>query len=135
MKRLSVRRQGGFTLIEVLLVLVILVVLASFVVVNIGRVQSRSKMDQARAQIGMFKTPISVFQLNCGGYPSTLEALIQPPPDVPPGKWSGPYLESGLPADPWGNPYQYMCPGQHNPETYDCWTVSPEGLEIGNWEQ
>jgi general secretion pathway protein G len=131
MNRLTGRRQGGFTLIEVLLVLVILVVLASLAVVAYGPIQRKKDIDAARAQIGLFKTPLSLYQLHCGSFPPTLDALIQPSGDP---KWSGPYLDSPMvPLDPWGRPYQYAYPGQHNPITYDCWTISPDGVEIGSW--
>ena len=134
MVRSTSRRRGGFTLIEVLLVLVILVVLASLAVFNITSAQRGANQKAAKSQIGLFETPLDMFRLDCGNYPSSLEGLCMPPPDAPPGKWNGPYLKSGIPLDPWQNPYQYMTPGQHNPECYDCWTISPEGIEIGNWQ-
>jgi general secretion pathway protein G len=133
MKRSCGRRRGGFTLIEVLLVLVILVVLASLAVLNITSAQRGANNNAAKSQIGLFETPLDMYRLDCGSYPSSLEALVQPPPDAPAGKWNGPYLKTALPLDPWNNPYQYMCPGQHHPDSYDCWTNSPDGMEIGNW--
>jgi general secretion pathway protein G len=136
------RRQGGFTLIEVLLVLVILVILASFVVVAIGPIQRRANVNAAKTQIGMFKTPLQTYQMTVGSYPTTaqgLDALRMPPPDLPnPAKWDGPYLEAQVPTDPWGNFYQYAYPGIHNPDSYDAWSFGPDGMngtedDIGNW--
>ncbi len=129
------RRESGFTLIEVLLVMVILVVLASFALVSIGPMTRRYKLNQARAQIGLFKTPLEAYQLDIGTYPSNLNALIARPPDVGnSNKWQGPYLDADqIPLDPWNNMYQYASPGMHHPDSYDIWTVSPEGVEIGNW--
>ena len=133
------RREGGFTLIEVLLVLVILVVLGSLAVVAYGPIQAKMKLNAAKSQIGLFETPLEAYQLDIGMYPNSaegLEALIAPPPSVPPTKWSGPYLKAAMiPADPWGNYYQYSCPGMHNPSSFDIWTVTPDGFEIGNWPE
>jgi general secretion pathway protein G len=135
-------RRRGFTLIEVLLVLVILVVLASLAVVAIGPIQRRANINAAKTQIGLLKTPLQSFQLAVGYYPSTaqgLEALRTPPPDLPSlDKWGGPHLESSVPLDPWGNPYRYVCPGARNPDSYDLWSVGPDGIDgtdddIGNW--
>ena len=82
-----------------------------------------------------------MFELDCGSFPSGaqgLDALRMPPPDVPPGKWNGPYLDSAVPLDPWGSPYQYMFPGSRNPDSYDLWSCGPDGMngtedDIGNW--
>jgi general secretion pathway protein G len=132
------RRESGFTLIEVLLVMVILVVLASFALVATGPMMRKYKINQAKAQIGMFKTPLDSYQLDTGSYPSSaqgLQALLSPPPDLMNAtKWQGPYLDAeSVPADPWNNYYQYASPGSHHPDSYDVWTISPDGQEIGNW--
>jgi general secretion pathway protein G len=143
MKQLSRRRNSGFTLIEVLLVLVILVVLASLAVVAYGPIQRRAKVDAAKSQVGLFKTPLQTYQMTVGNFPTSaqgLAALIQPPADLPnPTKWDGPYLDTNiLPLDPWGNPYQYSSPGSHNPDGFDVWSMGPDGVsgtadDIGNW--
>jgi general secretion pathway protein G len=135
-------RRDGFTLIEVLLVMAILVVLASLVAVNVGSARRKAKLDAARSQVGMFKTPLQMYELAIGAYPTTaqgLEALRTGPGDLPdPAKWDGPYLESSVPLDPWNNPYQYVSPGTHNPDGYDVWSFGPDGIngtedDIGNW--
>ena len=134
------RRRRGFTLIEVLLVLVILVVLASLAVVAIGPIQRSSRIKAAKAQIGLLKTPLETFQLDCGNYPLTeqgLQALLAPSADAT--KWNGPYLEGNLiPLDPWEHPYQYQYPGNRNPSSYDVWSLGPDGVDgteddVGNW--
>jgi general secretion pathway protein G len=136
MKPTSARRNRGFTLIEVLLVLVILVVLASLAVVAYGPVQRRYKIDAARTQIGLFKTALNTYQNLVGSYPSSLKALRERPADLQdPAKWDGPYLDSDVPLDPWSHEYQYSCPGQHNPDSFDVWTVTPENQVIGNWKE
>ncbi len=138
------RRRGGFTLIEVLLVLVILVILVSLVVGGYTTAQRKAMTDAARAQIGLFKTPLSMYHLAMFNYPSTqqgLEALLNAPSDLGNSKkWDGPYLEEGVPLDPWGNPYQYESPGKFNTNTYDIWSFGPnqsdgDDDDIGNWEK
>jgi general secretion pathway protein G len=129
-------RRRGFTLVEVLLVLMILVFLASMAVMAYGPIQRQWKTNAAKGQIGLFGTALDMYQLAVGSYPTTgqgLEALRHAPGDLPnPTKWDGPYLKSEIPLDPWDRPYQYACPGQHHPDSYDVWTVSPEGAEIMN---
>ena len=140
----SRRREGGFTLIEVLLVLVILVVLASLAVVAYGPMQRRANINAAKSNIGLLKTPLQMYQVSIGSYPTTaqgLEALRVAPADLlNPSKWEGPYLESDVALDPWDNPYQYVSPGIHNPDSFDLWSFGPDGVngtddDIGNWGQ
>jgi general secretion pathway protein G len=142
MKRFSRKRRGGFTLIEVLLVLVILVVLASLAMVAYGPIERKMKVDAAKGQIGLFKTPLQMYQLSIGAYPATaqgLDALRTAPGDLPnPAKWDGPYLDSPVPLDSWEQPYQYVSPGTRNPDGYDVWSSGPDGQsgtedDIGNW--
>jgi general secretion pathway protein G len=138
------RRRGGFTLMEVLLVLVILVILGSFAVFAYSSAQKQSRVNAAKSQIGLFKTPLEMFQLNLSQYPTTsqgLEALRQPPSDLSnQADWQGPYLIEPVPNDPWGTPYQYTYPGTRNTDRYDLWSVGPDKQngtddDIGNWIQ
>jgi general secretion pathway protein G len=105
----SRRRRRGFTLMEVLLVLAILVILASLVGVSYVRLQQNANINSARTQIGMLEEACNHYTLSVGVPPNTLEDLLTLPADLPnPTKWAGPYLEkSTLPVDPWNNPYQY----------------------------
>lgn len=100
------------------------------------RAQLDAQINAARAQVGLIDTPLHMYFLDMSSYPPSLQALIQPPANAPDSqKWKGPYLEKGLPLDPWGNPYQYQCPGQHNPGSYDLWSTGPDGVKIiGNWD-
>ncbi len=142
-RRIASRRRRGFTLIEVLLVLVILVLLASMSVPLYQSYQRQANFKAAKSQIGLFETAIEGFQLNIGSYPTTeqgLNGLLAPPADLPnPAKWEGPYLKGNeIPLDPWGTPYQYRFPGDRNPNGYDLWSIGPDrtdGTEddVGNW--
>jgi general secretion pathway protein G len=133
MNRHSRRRSGGFTLIEVLLVLVILVVLFSLAVVSYGPIRKKMQKDSAKTQVGLLATAAKTYEATVGDLPPNLDALRAQPADVPQGKWAGPYLDRAIPPDPWGKPYQYQAPGQHNTDSFDIWTTSPDGEQIGNW--
>jgi len=139
MKRSSSGRNRGFTLIEVLLVLVILVVLASLAVVNVLSIQKRANINAAKVQIGLLNNALKTYAVDVGSFPSPqigLQALQSKPADLAdPDKWGGPYLDRGIPLDPWNKQYQYMYPGRHNTESFDVLTVTPDGVEIGNWEE
>lgn len=110
-KRSMRRRRGGFTLMEILLVLAILVVLGSLVTFGYVTIQRNAMMDSAKTQIRMFEQAVDMYRLDVGKYPSGdqgLQALRLQPPDAPANKWRGPYIQVEIPADPWGNPYQYQ---------------------------
>ena len=109
------RSRKGFTLMEVLIVMAILVILGTIVVTNFSGVLSQSKSDSAKIQMQNFEQPLELYQLGMGSYPTPdigLEALINAPPNAPEGKWRGPYLKATeIPADPWGRPYEYVSDG------------------------
>ena len=109
------RRRQGFTLMEVLIVMAILVILGTIVVTNFSGVLSQSKSDSAMIQMQNFEQPLDLYKLNVGSYPSTdigLEGLLNEPANAPSGKWRGPYLKATeIPADPWGRPYNYTADG------------------------
>ena len=125
-KNPSDRRRGGFTLIEVLLVLTILVIIASLAVMAYGPAERSARMKSAKTQIGAFKGPLEAFRLDCGSYPASLEDLRVAPPNAT--NWNGPYLDRNVPLDPWGRPYQYQ-PGSPDGAT-PCRIVSsgPDGM-------
>ena len=135
-------RRRGFTLIEVLLVLVILVVLASTAVIAIGPIQRSAYMRAAKTQIGAFDTPLETYRLDMGDYPVTaqgLAALRTAPGDAGGGRWMGPYLGKEVPMDPWGRPYQYEYPGRVDPTKPDIWSMGPDGVsgsedDIASWQ-
>ena len=135
------RSSRGFTLIEVLLVLVILVILVSLVVGTYTKAQQTANRRAARTQIGLFETPLKMYYMEMNSYPSTqhgLQALREAPSDLPnPHKWYT-FLEKPIPNDPWGQPYEYQCPGEVNEDSYDIWSLGPDKADgtdddIGNW--
>jgi general secretion pathway protein G len=114
------RPARGFTLMEVLLVLAILVILGSFVTVGYVRVQEGAKKDSARTQVALLEDATNLYLLAVGSPPTSLQALIERPSDIAvPEKWNGPYLEkTRLPLDPWNHDYIY--------ETYE----SADGMKF-----
>jgi general secretion pathway protein G len=137
-------RRAAFTLIEVLLVLVILVILGSLVGVQMRGAQKKAQRSAAKIQVNNFDGPLGLYVQDMGNYPSTaagLEALRTAPGEAQGQgtKWAGPYLDKNVPVDPWNRPYQYASPGRHNPDGYDVWSLGPDGADgtaddIGNWE-
>jgi general secretion pathway protein G len=130
MKRRSRRRSRGFTLMEILLVLAILVVLGSMVTVGYVQIQKKAYIDAARTQVKALEDAVDVYMLNVGTCPSSqqgLDALLAPPPDLlVPQKWAGPYLkQSQLPIDPWNQPYNYE---QIDATQYRIWSNGPNAV-------
>jgi general secretion pathway protein G len=124
----------GFSLIELLVVIIILGLLAGLVGPRLfGRV-GQSKQAAARAQIELFGAALDQYRLDVGSYPSSgngLDALVKNPNAT---NWNGPYLKKNLvPVDPWGKPYQYKCcPGDHG--DYDIWSLGADGAPGGEGE-
>jgi general secretion pathway protein G len=124
----------GFTLIELVVVVLILALLAGIVFPNvIGRVGG-ARIETARIQIGEIGSALDVFRLEVGRYPTSaegLQALIQRPSNV--AVWNGPYLKHpALPRDPWGNPYRYRSPGKNG--LYDLFTLGRDNRKGGENE-
>ena len=130
-------RQQGFTLVELLLVLVILATLAAIVLPRFTGKTKQAQITAVQTQIAAFKTALDSYEVDNGGYPkgrNGLQDLIQRPRDAQ--SWRGPYLQSDtIPKDPWGNEYIYECPGRHNTSSFD---LSSQGFPgdnevIANW--
>lgn len=119
------RRRIGFTLMEVLLVLVILVILGSVVGVSISNTRKKGLIGSAKVQLNAFKGPLENYHTDLGGYPTTqqgLQALRVAPADLrTPAKWAGPYTGGEIMADPWGNAYEFESDGA----TYRMWSWGP----------
>ena len=136
-------RPRGFTLVELLLVLVILAVLAVVVVPKFTGRSQQAKVTAAQTDIANIELALDSFEVDCSRYPTTQEgvqALVERPANLAETVWKGAYLKRGLPNDPWGNPYVYRYPGQHNTGGYDLYSRGPDGQEGGgdditNWSK
>jgi len=122
------RAQAGFTLIEIMLVVVIIGILMTIVAVKYGGQQERARVNAAKADIKNYGTALDLFELDNGFYPSTeqgLQALVTKPGSAPePINWKGPYLSTPVRDDPWGNAYVYKYPGSAG-ASYDLCSFGP----------
>jgi general secretion pathway protein G len=110
-------RQSGFTLLELLVVMVILGLLAGYIAPKYFTQIGKSEIKVARTQIEALEKALDMYRLDVGHFPTTeqgLDALVTRPQNEP--KWSGPYLKKGVPLDPWGRRYLFKSPGEHG----DC---------------
>ncbi len=130
--------ESGFTLIELMVVVIILGILAGLVIPRIMERPGEAKQTKAKIQIESLETAIMLYKLDSGRYPDTeqgLEALVQiPETGIIPTKWrQGGYLEKGkLPQDPWGNSFVYLSPGTHG--DYDIISYGADGVPGGEGE-
>lgn len=123
----------GFTLLELLVVMVIIGLLAGYVGPKLFGQIGKSQVKVARAQIDGFAKALDQYRIEAGHLPSSaqgLAALIVKPADEP--KWSGPYLAKSVPKDPWGNEYLYVSPGEHG--DYDLLSLGRDGRPGGDGE-
>ena len=135
------RLRRAFTLIELLLVLVILAVLMVVVVPRFTGRTEQARITRAGADISQLGLALNTYEIDNGRFPSTeegLAALVSPSTTAR--NWKGPYIERGVPIDPWDNPYLYRYPGQNNPNGYDLSSFGPDGREggdddINNWSR
>jgi len=134
-------RQPGFTLLELLVVLVIIGLLVGYVAPRFFSQVGKSEVKVARAQIKSLEDALDQYRLDVGHYPTTDQGLAalntQPAGET---KWQGPYLRKAVPNDPWGHPYQYQAPGNHG--EYDLSSLGKDGqpggtgeaADIANWQ-
>ena len=133
-------RAGGFTLIELLLVLVILGILAAIVIPKFSGRTEQARTTAAVSQISTFSTALDAYEVDNGFYPkgkNGLNDLVERPGTAQ--NWRGPYMQKGIPDDPWGRPYVYESPGKQNPSGYDIMSMGPDGRagtedDITNWQ-
>jgi general secretion pathway protein G len=126
-------RRRGFTLLELLVVMVIIGLLAGYVGPKFFGQIGKSEVKAARAQIDALQKALDQYRLDVGRYPGTeqgLAVLVSKPADET--KWAGPYLAKALPKDPWGQDYQYRSPGEHG--EYDLLSFGRDGRPGGEGE-
>jgi len=125
------RSQAGFTLLELLVVMVIIGLLASYVGPRFFSEIGKSEVKVARAQLDAFDKALASYRLDIGRYPSTeqgLSLLVERPAGD--SRWSGPYLSKAVPLDPWGHAYGYRSPGS-NGQDYDAFSLGRDGQQGG----
>jgi len=142
-----VKRTGGFSLIEIMAVVLIMGLLAGIVgTFVVGQIDA-ARVSTAKAQIKQLESALTFYQMDNGRFPTEdqgLEALVRPPSSGPePRNYRpGGYLQGGaVPMDPWGNPYNYRRPGDVNAHSFDLWSLGSDGqaggdetaTDIGNW--
>ncbi len=135
--------RKGFTLVEIMIVVIIISALAAMVVPRLTGRTEQARISIAEADINSnISTALKLYELDNGNYPTTeqgLDALLSKPSGSPvPNNWNGPYLEK-KPMDPWKNQYQYACPGAHNTSGYDLWSEGKDGQantadDVTNWK-
>ena len=135
-------KKTGFTLIEIMLVVIIIGVLVAMVVPNIAGRSEQARKTAARTDIeANLSSALELYLMDAGHYPTSeqgLLALVTAPAGS--SKWNGPYLKKKrIPKDPWGHEYVYKAPGEHNKESYDLYSLGNDGKESGddvtNWEE
>jgi general secretion pathway protein G len=136
--RSNFSRARGFTLVEMLLVLVILATLAAIVIPKMAGRGQQAKVTAAKSQINSMELALDSFEVDNGYFPKSggLNDLVDQPAGAT--GWKGPYLKA-IPLDPWGNPYTYDYPGKHNANGYDLLSNGPDERagtddDINNWD-
>jgi general secretion pathway protein G len=139
----TLRRSRAFTLIEIMVVVAILGILAATIVPQFIGTKHDARVSAAKAHIAELANQLERFNVNMDRYPTSDEGLtvLVTAPAGDDKKWRGPYIQQ-VRNDPWGNPYQYRCPGVHHPTSFDLWSRGAdnadggegEGADIGNWQ-
>lgn len=126
--------KKGFTLLELLVVMVIIGLLASYVAPRFFTQVGKSEIKATRAQMDAFSKALDTYRLDTGRYPNSFEGLkaLVDRADAEP-KWAGPYLQKSVPPDPWGQPYIYKSPGTSGRD-YDLTSLGKDGQPGGEGE-
>jgi general secretion pathway protein G len=142
-ERLIGRRSSGFTLIEIMVVVMILGILAATIIPQFIGTTHDARVSAAKGHIAELESALERYNIHMDRYPATEEGLkvLVEAPAGDDKKWRGPYIKQ-LRSDPWGNPYQYKNPGTHHASSYDLWSRGADGADggegenadIGNWQ-
>ena len=138
------RRQQGFTLIEIMAVVLIIGMLSALVGLAIVPQIDKANVNAARTQLRMLDSALEAYRMDNAKFPTSeqgLDALVKAPNEARNFQPGGYLREKRLPDDPWGNPFQYEYPGSHNDHSYDLWSWGADGApggegndaDIGNW--
>jgi general secretion pathway protein G len=138
------RTTRGFTLIEIMAVVLIIGLLSTLVGLAIFPQIDKARVSTTRTQLSMLDSALEAYRMDNAKFPTTeqgLIALINPPPEARNAVAGGYLRERRIPEDPWGNPFQYEYPGTHNRHAYDLWSFGADGnpggdgvdADIGNW--
>lgn len=138
------RRAAGFTLIEIMAVIVIIGMLSALVGLAVFPQIDKARVNTTRQQMKMLDAALETYRMDNAKFPTSdqgLDALVRPPADARHSPAGGYLREGRLPQDGWGNPYQYESPGQHNQHAYDLWSYGADGApggsgvdaDLGNW--
>jgi general secretion pathway protein G len=121
-------KRSGFTMIEILLVVVIIGVLAGIAIPRMGGKAEKAKISQAKSNITALSMAVQEYEMMNGNYPPNLDALLDE-------SKGGPFMEKKvIPTDPWDKPFIYAAPGSHNTHTFDISCTTPKGEVVNNWE-
>jgi general secretion pathway protein G len=141
------KRGSGFTLIEIMAVVLIIGLLSGIVGLAVFQQVDKGRVTAARAQIASLEGVLEMYRMDNGRFPTSeqgLEALVKPPSPEPRNYQPGGYLKGGrIPLDPWGDAYHYESPGQRNRDYFDLWSYGADGVaggkgvdaDIGNWAE
>ena len=135
-------RSGGFTLIEIMVVVIVLGILAATIIPQFIGTKKDAQVSAAKSSIAELESALERFYIHMDRHPTTEEGLkvLVEAPSGDGKKWQGPYVKL-LRPDPWGNPYQYRSPGIHHPSSFDLWSRGSDGADggegdaadLGNW--
>lgn len=136
------KRSAGFTLLEIMVVVIIIGVLAATIIPQFMGTTHDAKVSAAKADVSQLENALERFNLHMDRYPTMdegLKVLVEAPAGEDK-KWRGPYIKL-LRPDPWGNQYQYRVPGMHHTTTFDVWSRGADGqdggegpnADVGNW--